>query len=439
MNIEQIYTMAFCGGNLAHIHPLFDMLESGPFQEAMRHNARVLLGIDDGLLLTHTVNDLGRQCQLGFSPHSALDQAVTAWLAHLYWLYYQHTGDREFLRDRAHPFLLGVMRVYEEMLAEREDGSLWIPVSVSPEYGVSGFKGQRQEGPSASMQLACIHMLVNALGESCRILGLEPRPIWEAIREKLPLFARTGEEGEERIAIWEGQDLSVCHRHHSHLASIYPFDLTAEMSEAERGIASNAIAHWLRMGMGAWSEWCFPWAAIIEARMGMVEAPHVLLKIWRDVFINEGMATVYVPRFHGVTAHRYEDIEKPMETHEIMQLEGTAAGATAIFEMMVHTHGGVTKVFPATPSAWADTAFRGVPQPGGFVLSAERREGVTQWVEVHSKYGGTISLDVPTQTRMELLREDSGREVDLPVHISMGTDETVRLYALGAGSAPLGT
>lgn len=433
VNIQQIYTLTFCGGNLDHILPLFDMLESAPFQETMRHNARALLGIEDGLLLTHSVNDQGRQCQIGFSPHSALDQAVVAWLGHLYWLYYQYAGDDVFLRERAYPFLRGVMRVYEAMLEERGDGTLWLPVSVSPEYGVTGFGAHSQCGPNASMQLACIHTLANALIQASEILGLAPQPIWLEIKSRLPRFATFGSEGKARIAIWEGQDLAVCHRHHSHLACIYPFDLVAEMSTSEKETVANSIEHWLRLGMGTWSEWCFPWAAIIEARMGMREAPMLLLQIWKEIFVNEGLSTVYLPRFHGFTAHRYPDIDKPKETHEIMQLEGTAAAATAIFEMLVHTRGGVTVVFPATPPSWADASFRGVPQPGGLVVSATRRDGVTENVQVTSLRGGRCVLDVPDQVSMTLQRGDQRERVSFPLELCLESGEVLSLSAARSG------
>ena len=428
VNIQQIYTFALTGHNHKHMLPLFDMLESTPFQETMRHNAKMLLGIDDGLLLTHTVNDRGRQCQIGFSPHSALDQAVAAWLGHIYWLYYQHTGDEVFLRERAYPFMRGVMRVYEAMLEERGDGTLWLPVSVSPEYGVTGFGNHRQSGPNASMQLACIHTLLRALTESCRILDLAPDPMWETIRERLPLWSTFGYGDKQRIAIWEGQDLAVCHRHHSHLACVYPFDLTEQMSEEDKEIVAHSIEHWTRMGMGAWSEWCYPWAAMLEIRMGMREAPLVLLDIWRQVFINEGLAAVYLPRFHGVTAHRYADIDKPKETNEIMQLEGTAAGATALIEMLVHTHGGVTKVFPATPARWPETSFADVPQPGGFAVSAVRREGRTESVEVTSQRGGRIVLDVPDRKEMVLEKKGEVSSVAFPIEVEVEPGETITLY-----------
>ena len=432
VNIQQIYSFGFCGGNLDHVLPLFDMLESAPFQETMRHNARALVGIDDGLLLTHSVNDQGRQCQLGFSPHSAIDQAVAAWLAHLYWLYYTYTGDCEFLRNRAMPFMRGVMRVYEAMLEERGDGALWLPVSVSPEYGVSRTLGEapRQDGPNASMQLTCVHMLLSHLLDACGILGMDPDPAWRDIRARTPRFCTVTAptpDGRTRIGIWEGQDLSACHRHHSHLSSIYPFDLVGDMGTRECEHLANGIEHWTRMGMGAWSEWCFPWAAIIQARWGLREAPYVLLNIWREVFINEGLTTVYLPRFHGVTAHRYADIDRPKEAAEIMQLEGTAAGATAIFEMLVHTRSAVVRVFPATPASWPDASFENVPQPGGLLVSAWRRKARTHRVVLRATRSGTFAVEVPDWAGIRIECEGVTRHADTPASIDMAPGDIVAL------------
>ena len=426
VNIQQIYTFAFCGSNTDHALGLFDMLDSAPCRETMRHNAKALLGIDDGLLLSHSINDEAGQCQLGFSPHSALDQAVAAWLGHIYWLYFDYTGDQDFLCKRALPFMRSVMRVYEEMLEERGDGTLWLPVSVSPEYGVSTtmFEAPRQDGPNSSMQLTCIHMLVGHLLDACQELGIEPEPVWLDIRERTPRFCTAeGPDGRRRIGIWEGQDLAVCHRHHSHLGSIYPFDLLHEMDETEREQIDNGFEHWLKMGMGVWSEWGYPWAAAIEARMGLTEAPLVLLNIWRSLFINEGMTTVYLPRFHGVSAHRYKDISVPRETNEIMQFEGTAAGATAILEMLVHTQGGVTKIFPATPSVWADVSFDRVPQPGGLLVSATREKLATVRVGVLARRAGTFTFTAAGWDEATL----QGKRVKLPVTLELAACEQVVL------------
>jgi hypothetical protein len=122
-------------------------------------------------------------------------------------------------------------------------------------------------------------------------------------------------------------------------------------------------------------------------------------------------------------------IDKPKESHEIMQLEGTAAGATALFEMLVHTHGGVTKVFPATPEAWREASFRGVPQPGGFEISATRSAGATETIEVPSLRGGRIVLDAPDRGSMTMHRAGRAHLVSFPVELPMDAGETVSFRA----------
>ena len=428
VNIQQIYTLAFATGNRSHLMPLFDMVDS--FRDVMRHNARVLVGIEDGLALAHAVDDRGYACG-GISAGSSIDHAVSGWTAQLYWLYYKHTLDTDFLRDRAYPFLHGVMRVYEEML-EEEDGRLVLPISISAEYSQPMPGGKRQNvGKSPSYQLACMHLLTDALLEASDTLGSPPRPIWHEIKEKLPPYTLIGDEGEERIAIWEGQDLDLCHRHHSHLAAIYPFDTLDEMMPDTQRVVDNSIDHWILRGMGQWSEWCMPWAAIIQARLGFTEGPFLLLKIWREIFINEGLTTVYLPRFRGFTAHRRDDMLKPKETNEIMQLDGTMAGATAIYEMLAHTRGSVTYVFPAIPEQWPDVSFKGLRQPGGFAISAERRDGRTQRVAVTSTHGGAVVLAVPDRERMVLHKQGQEEAIALPVEIEFRPGETVELELPG--------
>ena len=425
VNIQQIYTLAFSANQLEHLIPLFDMLESDTWQQVMHDNARILFGIDDGLLITHAPDDRARQCG-GLHADALFDFATTGWLAQLYWLYYTHSLDETFLSSRALPFMRGAMRVYEASM-EEHDGRLSIALSRSAEYTHTFPDGREQKlGRDPSNQLACTHMLADALLETARILGRDPEPFWQRVRDELPPWCPIG-EGEERIAIWEGQDLAVCHRHHSHLAGIYPFD-TLDLSDPKTAqVVENSVDHWILKGMGQWSEWCIPWAAIIHARLGMAESPRTLLNMWRDVYVNRGLTTVYLPRFTGITAHRRADIRKPRETNEIMQLDGTMGGATALLEMMVHTHSGSTRVFPALSEKWPDASFRNVLLPGAFRVSATREDGATRDVRIHSRQGGTIRVDVPDHPRMMLCQAGRTREVALPVTIKMAAGEDVGL------------
>ena len=67
---------AFHGNALAHLRPLFTMI--GGWTETLRHNARVFLGIDDGLMLPHAVSDKG-VCIGGFWSGSLTMAALPGW------------------------------------------------------------------------------------------------------------------------------------------------------------------------------------------------------------------------------------------------------------------------------------------------------------------------------------------------------------------------
>ena len=265
-------------------------------------------------------------------------------------------------------------------------------------------------GRDPSNQLACIHMLADMLLEASEILGVEPRPVWKEIKQRVPEYTLAGEPGNEHIAIWEDQDLDVCHRHHSHLACIYPFETLKNISPEQQHIIDNTVDHWILKGMGQWSEWCYPWAAIIQTRLGFKEAPALLLNIWKEIFINEGLATVYLPKFRGLTAHRRNDMLKPKEISEIMQLDGTMAGAAAIIEMLVHEKQGVVHVFPAVPDAWLDISFRNIRLPGAFLISAERKNGKMTALSIKSLKGGKMKIICDTQIPPSAIDFQPGEE-----------------------------
>lgn len=420
VNIQQIYTLALAAGQMEHMLPLFDMLDS--WKPVLRNNARILFGIENGLALGMLTTDRGHLVYYGAG--CVLDPAVSGWVAQLYWLYYRHTGDLDFLRRRAWPFMVGVMRAFEAML-EETNGALRLPLGISAEF--ANERGVRA-GADPSSQLACIHMLADALLMAARALGLAASPAWRRIKKKLPPYTLIGAPGAERIAIWQGQDLTMCHRHHSHLSCIYPFDSLGKWTAGQRQILDNSIDHWIRQGMGQWSEWCLPWAAILQARMGFAEAPLLLLKIWKEIFVNEGLASVYLPRIMGLTVHRRSDMLKPKESSEIMQLDGAMAAATALLEFLAHQRGGVTRIFPAVPDSWRDVSFCNIRLPGPFLASAAKTNGLIKDVRITSLAGGSMVLDVCGVKAMNMLRVGKPkRRISFPATLKFLKGETVML------------
>ena len=387
VNVQMIYGPLIQLGVPEHLIPLFDMIESPAFQEAMKHNARALFQVEDALWQTHAVDDRGRQCG-GISCGSILDPACGAWTALLYYDYFRCTSSLDFLKNRAYPYIYGVMRGYEEMLRDYN-----IPLAVSAEYASSNGNMNTVAGRNPSYQLAAIRKLAMILIELSAVLKREERPVWRKILEKVPHYSVVGgydsysRSNEKRIAIWEGQDLEVCHRHHSHLGCIWPFDSLPETPDPEmETVLSNSIDHWISMGIGKWSEWCIPWANIIYTRMGLREAPMQLFNIWREIFVNEGLCTVYLPRMLSLIAHRRHDIAKPKEDNEVMQLDGCGGFLDAFTQMCAYTRSGQLHLFQGMPEKWQDVAIENLLLPGGKRLTA-RRGGEARITEQHSETG----------------------------------------------------
>ncbi|MBR7139490.1 MAG: hypothetical protein IKD44_08085 [Lentisphaeria bacterium] len=374
VNVQMVYGPLCRLGLHEHLLPLFDMIESPAFQESMKHNARALFGVEDALWQLHAVDDRGWQCG-GISCGAVLDPACGAWTALLYEEYFRHTCDMEFLRERAYPYIYGIMRGYEEML----DREFNIPVAISAEYASSNLNMTTVAGRNPSYQLAAIRRLAAILIEFSTLLKVPERPVWRQILDKVPHFTTVGgydsyaRQNEARIAIWENQDLEVCHRHHSHLGCIWPFDsLPAEPSEEIRQVVENSVTHWISMGMGKWSEWCIPWANIIYTRTGLNEAPMQLFNMWKEIFVNEGLSVVYLPRMLSLIAHRRHDIARPKEESEVMQLDGTGGFLDAFMQMCAYTKENRLHLFKGMPARWQDVEITRLHLPGKALLSASK-------------------------------------------------------------------
>ena len=428
INVQMCYWPAYRGNLLHHLKPLFDMIVS--WFPRLREYARVLVGIDDGFVLPHSVDDRGT-CIGGFWAGS-IDHGATAWVAEMMYRYYCYSGDTDFLRETAFPFIVGVMRVYEEMLEQK--GDQWsLPVSVSPEYRGSKMNAW---GINASFQLACIHSLCRNLNHAAEVLELEPQPIWSTILRGLPLATLYGQE----IALWEGTPLEESHRHHSHLAGFYPFDIFPLDDTNWHLIYEQTLSQWITKGMGQWSGWAYSWASILHTHFFNASMSELMIETWERLFTNEGYGSLHDLAFFPIRKGRHSsaisgsvmlaNLQEHMQTAhgsdvlvgryipntakqpvERMQMDGSMGITAAIMEMMLHSHANVHYLFPGVPQHWRDVSFSGILATGGFLVSAERRRGEVTHIRIHSKVGGEFKLANPWQERAALIRDEAGNEV----------------------------
>ena len=387
INVQMCYQPAYHGNRLDHLVPLFDMVFS--WEAQLRHNARVFLGIDDGFMLPHAVDDRCN-CMGGFWSGS-VDHGCTAWVALMMYRYYRYSMDRSFLQ-RAFPFMVGAMRVYEEML-ETKGGKLSLPIGVSPEYRGAAMDAW---GRNASFQLACIHALAEALVDASRDLRKKASPAWKRILDRLPKVCIVDDPRGPMIGLWDGLVLEESHRHHSHLGAITPFDTIDVDAPEWRDTVDRSLQHWVHRGPGLWSGWCLPWASALHTRVGNGEAAELYIDIFDRFYTNHGHGTLHDANAAGVTLMGQPGIQRAVGSRgDVMQMDGGMGAVAAIQEMLLHTKRGVNHVFRGVPWRWRDCSFRGMRTDGAFIVAASRKRGQVEKVTVKSEAGGTFRLARP--------------------------------------------
>ena len=412
INVQMCYWPAYQGNQLENLRPMLDLVWS--WRDKLRENARMFLGVKDGYMLPHAVDDRGT-CMGGFWT-GTLDHGCTAWVAKMMYDYWLYGGDRNYLRDVAYPFMKGAMRVYEALLEQR--GKKYVlPVSVSPEYGGAGMDAW---GSNASFQLACIHWLIEALQNASRVLRKKPNPAWARIQKGLPracVEKGTVYSGSKRVMLWEGQDLDFSHRHHSHLAAFYPFDTIDPDSAEWHDIAAASCRWWNRQGMGLWTGWCVPWASMLQTRIGIPEMTEELLEYWQKLYTNEGHGTLHDPPMwtkeklllpeqkgrQGAIANGFG-----LSRGEVMQIEAGMAAAAAVLDMLVQVRRGVHHFYPGVPPRWRDAEFRNIRTEGGFLISGKLADGRIKSIKVKSTLGGAFRYRDPWTGKVVVRRLPRG-------------------------------
>lgn len=372
INLQMYMTPGFKAGKFTHLRPCFDMILS--WRPLLRQFARSFLGLEDGYVLPHAVDDHGI-CQGNFWT-GTVDHACGAWIAMMMFDYCEYTGDVEYLRTRVWDFMLGVMRVYEAVLERDRAGNYCLPLSVSPEYNSDELGAY---GRNASFQLAALHRHILNLRRAAAWLGLPQEQVWKDIAEHLPQVSV--QDGE--IALWDGLLLGESHRHHSHLGCIYPFATLAPEMPEWTDIIKASILRWIILGNGQWTGWCVPWASIIHTRLGNPECAVHMLRSWKYFFTNEGGGSLHDSIHDGFTL--YSNLERG----EIMQIDGSMGAVTAVQELFVYEREGVITLFAGIPERWPAVSFENMAVAGGFRFSGTYGKGRAA-ITVRATRSGTV-------------------------------------------------
>ncbi len=386
VNVQMCYAPALKLNHPEHLRRLFDFILS--WRNIFRENARKFLGISDGYMTGHMLNDRGEQGYTSYYWPGMIDPGCGAWIALMMFEYCDYTDDRKFLRNQVMDFARGIMRVYEVLLECREDGSFELPFSVSPEYREGEYNDW---GKNSSFQLAAIHAVIHELLRSCELLGQSPEPIWKKIGKHLPQAAIVEKDGHKEIGVWNNVSLEKSHRHHSHLAGIHPFGTIDPDSPAWREICKYSIERLAICGTGFWGNFSFPWASCLMTRMGYPDASEVYLELWERLFASSsGGSLCDLRNCRGVLSC---DFVRKSEG-SLMQMDGQMGAVAAICEMFLFARNGILYVGRGIPKSRPLASCSGMQAPGGFLVDAVIRNGEPVTVSIRATRKTILKLQL---------------------------------------------
>lgn len=313
----------------------------------------------------------------------SMSQTVGAWLAQHFYLHWKYSADKEFLKERAYPFLKEVAIYMEQQSMVDNQGTRRLEFSSSPEIYDNSLQAWFSD--MTNFDLSLMHFIFNATSELAGELGLaEEAGHWAELQRQLPDFD-IDKEGSLTFA--KGFPYNSSHRHFSHALAIHPLGVI-DWSDGEKAqsIIRATLKKMQDYGPDWWTGYTYSWFANMQARAFNGEEAAKALRTFAECFCLQN--TFHVNGDQSGTG-------KSKFTYRPFTLEGNFAFASGIQEMLLQSHTGTVRIFPAIPDSWKNVSFNNLRAMGGFLVSAIRENGKVTKLRVYSEKGGHLTILSP--------------------------------------------
>jgi alpha-L-fucosidase 2 len=417
INTEMNYWGAEPAGLGDCTEPLINLIER--LAETGSPVSRELYGAR-GWVAHHNTDMWGWALPVGMghgNPSWAIWMMGGVWLTQHVWEHFDFTQDTGFLRDRGWPLLRGCAEFCLDWLVDSGDGWLDTIPSTSPENLFISRHGTPESlSYSTTMDIALIRALFAHCLDAAEILGLDD-PVCQEIRAALPRLRPLGVTQDGRLREWvdDHKEQDPTHRHMSQMVAVYPLGQIDPEQTPDLAAAGARLLD--SRGPGAMG-WSWAWKVALRARLGDAATARDLLREATRPFT--GDATPHAP----VDGSQWGGLlPNLLSTHPPFQIDGNYGLMAAILEMVVQSHAGAIRVFPALPAEWPDGSAHGIRCRGGWSVDLVWEDGQLGSMTIRSEH--------PDQRRTARIRHgrstvdltlDAGEEV----HLGPALDEVAR-------------
>lgn len=323
---------------------------------------------------TLTGEPMGGWIQYSMSP------TVSAWLSQHFYLHWKYSADKEFLTDRAYPFVHDVALFLEQITRLDSDGIRKLPISSSPEIFDNSLNAWFRT--MTNYDLALIQFAFRAAEEMAEALGKnEEAAHWKELYGQLPDYDL---DADGALTFAKGFPYNASHRHFSHAMAIHPLGLLDySQGEKARKIIDATLQKLKDNGPDWWCGYSYSWFANMSARAMKGEDARDALRTFAECFC-------LANGFHANGDQSQSG--KSKFTYRPFTLEGNFAFAAALQEMLLQSHTGKIHIFPALPKDWKDLSFEKLRAEGAFIVSASLQGGKLAHAEITAEQGGTLQV-----------------------------------------------
>ncbi len=380
LNTQLSYWPSYSGNHLEEGIGYLDHLDQN--KENYKRYTKLYFGAD-GLnvpgVTTLEGTEMGGWIQYALSP------TVSSWLSHHYYLQWRYSMDRNFLKDRAYPWIAAAATYLENLTFIDNNGFRKLPISSSPEINNNSLAAWFSQNTNYDLSLMIFNF--KAAKELALELGLKKMSAhWDSIMNQFPVFSVSAEKG---LNIAPGLGYTTSHRHFSHLMSIHPLGLIKpENGDHEKNIIRHSLQQLDKIGPSQWCGYSYAWLSNLKARAKDGDGAAKALKVFAHAFCS-------INSFHvngDQTKSGYSNM-----TYRPFTLEGNFAFAAGLQEMLLQSHAGYIEVFPAVPNEWKDVSFNTLRAEGAYLVSAVRKMGETKSIVIRSEKGGTVKIKLDTR------------------------------------------
>ena len=331
----------------------------------------------------------------------SMSQTTGAWLAQHFYLHWKYSADRRFLEERAWPFVHDVAIYLEQQSQVDADGVRRLEYSSSPEIFDNSL--QAWFPTMTNYDLALMRFLFRAAAEMAAELQLTAEADhWKETERQLPPFDT---DAEGCLTFAKGFPYDTSHRHFSHAMAIHPLGLIDwSNGEASQRIIRSTLQRLKDCGPDWWCGYSYSWYANLQARAFNGNEAARALRDFAQCFC--------LPNTFHVNGDQ-SGTGKSRFTYRPFTLEGNFAFAAGVQEMLLQSHTGIIRVFPAIPDDWQNVSFHRLRAMGGFLVSAERKAGQLVRLEVFSEQGQPLRIVLPGRDEVLQLTPETRKWVSL--------------------------